>query len=100
MTGVQTCALPIYVGAILEVRPQVFVKGIDYTGSELLAAAMLACAEVGAELRITETEKMSSRAIVKKAQAANNVVACASCKRPVEVTALNAVRCVECEGRW
>ena len=53
------------VGAIMEVRPQVFVKGIDYTGSELLAAAMLACAEVGAELRITETEKMSSRAIVK-----------------------------------
>lgn len=28
----------------------------------------------------------------------NNVVACVNCKKPVTVTALNAVRCVECAG--
>lgn len=33
-----------------------------------------------------------------RAQAANNQVACVNCKRPVQVTAMNAIRCNACIG--
>lgn len=52
------------VDAILRVRPDIFVKGIDYSAPELLAEERAACREVGAELRITPTTKLSSSEII------------------------------------
>ena len=52
--------------AIRAIRPNVFVKGIDYEDSPLLDAARQACDEVGATLVITRTQKYSSRAILER----------------------------------
>jgi len=52
--------------AIRTIRPNVFVKGIDYEDSPLLDAARHACDEVGAVLVVTNTPKWSSRAILER----------------------------------
>ena len=52
--------------AIRAIRPNVFVKGIDYEDSPLLDAASHACEEVGAVLCVTQTPKWSSRAILER----------------------------------
>lgn len=56
------------VEAIHAVKPDIFVKGIDYEDSPLLDAAREACQEVGALLVITQTQKWSSRSIISKMQ--------------------------------
>lgn len=58
--------------AIRVIRPNVFVKGIDYEDSPLLDAAKAACDEVGAVLVVTQTPKWSSRAIVERLVYAEN----------------------------
>jgi len=55
--------------AIREIRPHVFVKGIDYQDSPLLHDDLLACAEVHATLYITQSPKLSSRGIVSQLKA-------------------------------
>jgi len=50
--------------AIREIRPEVFVKGIDYRMSPLLDQDWDACNEVGAELRLTDTPKIGSGDII------------------------------------
>ena len=52
--------------AIRAIRPDVFVKGIDYVNSPLLDEAKQACEEVGAVLVVTQTPKWSSRAILER----------------------------------
>lgn len=52
--------------AIRVIRPNVFVKGIDYEDSPLLDAARQACEDVGAVLVVTQTPKWSSRAILER----------------------------------
>ncbi len=54
------------VEVILQLRPHVLVKGIDYLDSPLLSDACDACAKVGAKVHITDTPKLSSREIIKK----------------------------------
>ena len=48
------------VQAILKVKPDIFVKGRDYTGSPLLTPTFAACQKVGAKLQILDTPKLSS----------------------------------------
>lgn len=55
--------------AIRDIKPEIFVKGIDYLDSPLLEEARAACAEVGAKLYITNAEKMSSRDIIRRVKA-------------------------------
>lgn len=51
--------------AIRAVRPNVFVKGIDYVvRTDVLGPIELACKEVGAEFRFTASAKLSSFDIV------------------------------------
>ena len=48
------------VSAIFRVKPDIFVKGIDYAGGDKFTEDVLrACAKVGAEIRYTSTPKMS-----------------------------------------
>ena len=48
------------VTAIMRVKPNVFVKGIDYAGGDKFSEDVArACAKVGAEIRYTSTPKMS-----------------------------------------
>lgn len=54
------------VDAIHSVRPNVFVKGIDYSGMVFTENVMLACVEVGATIAITQTEKLSATEVVRK----------------------------------
>ena len=54
------------VDAILDVRPDVFVKGIDYNGNPALEADKDACAQVGAELFVTQSAKFGSGEILKR----------------------------------
>lgn len=54
--------------AIREVRPKVFVKGIDYAGGDKFTEDVAgACKEVGAELRYTSAAKQSAKEIITKA---------------------------------
>ena len=54
--------------AIREVRPNVFVKGIDYSlGDKFTEDVAAACREVGAELRYTAAPKQSAKEIITKA---------------------------------
>ncbi len=47
--------------AILEVMPDIFVKGVDYvSGNRISDAAIAACAKVGAEIRYTASPKRSA----------------------------------------
>ena len=56
--------------AIRRVRPDIFVKGIDYAGGDKFTEDIeAACKAVGAELRYTDTPKMSATEIIKKAMA-------------------------------
>jgi rfaE bifunctional protein nucleotidyltransferase chain/domain len=58
------------VDAIRIVKPAIFVKGIDYAGGgRFTEDVMDACKVVGAELRYTNTEKMSVKDIIRKAAA-------------------------------
>lgn len=58
------------VNAILNVRPNVFVKGMDYAGGDKFTEDIeAACKEVGADLRYTDTPKMSATEIIRKAMA-------------------------------
>ena len=51
--------------ALREVRPAVFVKGVDYEeGLELDVVAV--CKEVGAQIVITPTEKFSTSQLIKR----------------------------------
>lgn len=51
---------PCAVTAILRVKPNIFVKGIDYAeGDKFSEDVARACAKVGAEIRYTGTPKMS-----------------------------------------
>lgn len=52
--------------AIRLIRPHVFVKGIDYKISSLLDANLVACAEVGAVLYITQSRKLSSGDVIRR----------------------------------
>lgn len=52
--------------AIRTVRPDIFVKGVDYLASPLLDDDRAACADVGALLWITVTPKYSSREIIER----------------------------------
>lgn len=54
------------VDAIRKVKPDIFVKGVDYLDSELLDAARSACDEVGAIIHITKTPKFSSSEIIER----------------------------------
>lgn len=54
------------VDAIYKVRPNIFVKGIDYTGSKKLDSAREACRIVGARVQITKTPKYSTSEIIEK----------------------------------
>lgn len=49
--------------AIQRVRPDIFVKGIDYKGSPLLEPTKALCDQLGVELVILETQKLSSTEI-------------------------------------
>lgn len=54
--------------AIRAVRPDIFVKGIDYVGGKAFSENILtACREVGAEIRYTQSEKRSATEIIKRA---------------------------------
>lgn len=61
-----TAVIPCESGekAILTARPQVFVKGPDYAELGVLPGEYAACREVGAEVRYTSAEKMSTTDIV------------------------------------
>ena len=51
---------PCAITAILRVKPDIFVKGIDYAGGDKFSEDVArACAKVGAEIRYTQTPKMS-----------------------------------------
>ena len=43
----------------MQIRPNVFVKGIDYKDTSVIESVRAACALVGAKLMFTETPKMS-----------------------------------------
>ena len=45
--------------AIMQIRPNVFVKGIDYKDTSVIERVRAACDLVGAKLVFTETPKMS-----------------------------------------
>lgn len=53
------------VQAIREIRPQVFVKGIDYLMG-LPDECVRACLEVGAEIRFTRSVKFSTTQIIQR----------------------------------
>ena len=58
------------VEAILDVEPDIFVKGIDYAdGKHWTEDVAAACAEVGAELRFTASRKISATEVIRKAMA-------------------------------
>lgn len=58
------------VAAILEYRPQIFVKGIDYAAGDRWSEDVeAACRDVGAKLVFTQTPKMSATDIIRKAMA-------------------------------
>jgi rfaE bifunctional protein nucleotidyltransferase chain/domain len=54
------------IDAIHAVKPNVFVKGIDYSKLEFPENVMRACVEVGATIAITQTEKLSATEVVRK----------------------------------
>ncbi len=55
------------IDAIHSVKPNVFVKGIDYSSMAAFTEnVMQACVEVGATLAITQTPKLSATEIVRK----------------------------------
>jgi rfaE bifunctional protein nucleotidyltransferase chain/domain len=54
------------VEAILQAKPQIFVKGCDYLPKGLLREEELACREVGAEIRFTNTEKRSTTGLIER----------------------------------
>lgn len=55
------------VDSILKVKPQVFVKGIDYVNNSVWTEDILAaCKEVGAVLAFTTTNKESSSNIIRR----------------------------------
>lgn len=55
------------VGAIWEVRPHIFVKGIDYaSGDKFTEDIEGACRAVGAKLRYTDSSKHSADQIIRK----------------------------------
>ena len=56
------------VEAIRMVRPDVFVKGIDYSNGDMWTEDVdAACKEVGAKLQFTTTQKKSATDAIKKA---------------------------------
>lgn len=58
------------VRAIYEVKPDIFVKGIDYAGGDRFTENVAdACAFVGAEIRYTSAPKMSATDIIKRSMA-------------------------------
>ena len=53
--------------AIRTVKPDIFVKGIDYIGGDNFTEDVkAACYEVGAEIRYTDTVKRSASEIIRK----------------------------------
>ena len=52
--------------AIRKVRPDVFCKGVDYVGKGICKEERDACADVGAVVRYTDTEKRSVREDMEK----------------------------------
>lgn len=58
------------VTAILYVQPDIFVKGIDYSGGDCFTEDVVqACERVGAKLVFTSTPKQSATEIIRKAMA-------------------------------
>ena len=55
--------------AILRVKPDSFVKGIDYQGSPLLNPTIELCERMGCILKIIDTPKLSSTAIYDRLRA-------------------------------
>ena len=61
------------VPAILAVRPDIFVKGIDYAnGWNWLERVEEACREVGAELRFTKAPKQSVTDVIRRTMKAEH----------------------------
>jgi rfaE bifunctional protein nucleotidyltransferase chain/domain len=56
--------------AIRQVKPQIFVKGIDYETKGLLKDEIDACNEVGAKIVFTKSEKKSSTDIIQRIKCA------------------------------
>lgn len=56
------------VSAILRLKPDIFVKGIDYaSGDKFSEDIAKACREVGAEIRYTKSPKQSATDMIRKA---------------------------------
>ena len=55
--------------AILEVKPQFYVKGRDYRLLGLKSSEKNACLHVGAKIEFTKAEKMSSTSIIQRIRA-------------------------------
>lgn len=63
----QVIATKNAVSAILAVRPNIFVKGIDYAGRKKFTEGIEeACANVGAVLRYTRSAKRSATDIIRR----------------------------------
>lgn len=54
------------VSAIYYAKPQIFCKGVDYEDKGLLAEEVKACAQVGAEIRYTRSEKRSTTGLIER----------------------------------
>lgn len=60
------CEDPTGAPAILKYRPQVYAKGIDYSVRGVCTAEVIACRDVGAEIKYTGTDKRSVAELVAK----------------------------------
>lgn len=54
------------VEAIRRIRPNIFVKGIDYKGGRFTEDVFTACSDVGCEIRYTNSPKISATQIIRK----------------------------------
>ena len=64
---VYTCYARTGVNAILYIRPDIYVKGMDYISIGLNELERAACNEVGAKIIFTSTEKYSSTDVIRRA---------------------------------
>lgn len=59
------------VEAIFCWRPSVFVKGLDYADKGLLREEIEACLKVGAQIRYTTAQKLSTTALIERIRCAS-----------------------------
>lgn len=62
---VYICDEPTGVTAIKDIRPDLYVKGVDYEARGVNSAERQACVEVGAKIVYTQTQKYSSRELLR-----------------------------------